>query len=177
MAAGLLVGGASLAILAKVVSWTLLYPLGGLDRIVGSPAAERRLSTSLGGTTPTTSWWWLAVSGPHSGTPLDLLHTIGTAVGVLGACLLVVRVAAPLLTPLVAVGGMTLTLYSTHVVALGVAGNDADDATLLIVHVMVALAFAFTWRAYHRRGPLEAVISAAERSVRTFTSNTARRAN
>jgi uncharacterized membrane protein len=171
VAAGLLVGGASLAILAKVVSWTLLYPLGGIDRIVSSPAVERRLSTSLGGTTPTTSWWWLAVSGPHSGTPLDLLHTIGTALGVLGACLLIVRVAAPLLTPLVAAGGMTLTLYSTHVVALGLAGNDADDAALLIAHVIVALAFAFTWRAYHRRGPLEVVISAAERSLRTFTSN------
>ncbi|WP_432937280.1 heparan-alpha-glucosaminide N-acetyltransferase domain-containing protein [Kribbella sp. CA-253562] len=174
VAAGLLVGGAGLAILAKVVSWTLLYPLGGLARIVGSPAVERRLSTSLGGTTPTTSWWWLAVSGPHSGTPLDLLHTIGTALGVLGACLLTIRVAAPLLTPLVAAGGMTLTLYSTHVVALGVAGHDADETALLIVHVIVAVAFAFTWRAYHQRGPLEAVISAAERSVRTFTSNARR---
>jgi uncharacterized membrane protein len=177
VAAGLLVGGAGLALLAKAVSWTLLYPLGGLDRIVGSPAVERRLSTSLGGTTPTTSWWWLAVSGPHAGTPLDLLHTIGTALGVLGACLLVVRIAAPLLTPLVAAGGMTLTLYSLHVVALGAAGSGADGAALLTVHAIVALAFALTWRAHHRRGPLEAVASAAERSVRTFTSNAVRRAD
>ncbi|WP_370452241.1 heparan-alpha-glucosaminide N-acetyltransferase domain-containing protein [Kribbella caucasensis] len=110
LAAGLLVGCAGLSLLAKALSWTLLYPLGGLDQIVSSPAVERRLSTSLGGTTPTTSWWWLAVSGPHSGTPLDLLHTIGTAPGVLGACLLVARVATPLLAPLVAAGGMTLTL-------------------------------------------------------------------
>lgn len=177
VAASLLVGGASLAILTKAVSWTLLHPLGGLDRIVGSPVAERRLSTSLGGTTPTTSWWWLAVSGPHSGTPLDLLHTIGTALAVLGACLLLVRVAAPLLTPLTAAGGMTLTLYTLHVVALGTVGYDADDAALLIVHVIVALTIALAWRSYYRRGPLEAAVSATERSVRTFTSNAGRRSN
>jgi uncharacterized membrane protein len=175
VAVGLLVGGVGLALLAKAVSWTLLYPLGGLDRIADSPVVERRLSTSLGGTTPTSSWWWLAVSGPHSGTPLDLLHTIGTALGVLGACLLVVRVAAPVLTPLVAAGGMTLTLYSAHVIALGLDGSGTDDAALLMVHVIVALAFALTWRAHRRRGPLEAVVSATERSVRTLTSHAARR--
>ncbi|TDO46737.1 uncharacterized protein DUF1624 [Kribbella sp. VKM Ac-2527] len=174
VAAGLLVGGAGLAVLAKAVSWTLLHPLGGFDWIAGSPVVQRRLSTSLGGTTPTTSWWWLAVSGPHSGTPLDLLHTIGTALGVLGACLLVVRVAAHLLTPLVAAGGMTLTLYTVHVVAVGASGPDANDAALLLLHVIVALTFALIWRTYHRRGPLETVVSAAERSVRTLTSNAVR---
>ena len=177
VAAALLVGGAGLALVAKAVSWTLLYSVGGLDRIVSSPVAERRLSTSLGGTTPTTSWWWLAVSGPHSGTPFDLLHTIGTAIGVLGACLLIVRLAAPLLRPLIAAGSMTLTLYSLHVFALGTAGDGADVAALLTVHVIAALAFALTLQAHHRRGPLEAVVSATERSVRTLASHTARRAD
>ncbi|GAB2651299.1 heparan-alpha-glucosaminide N-acetyltransferase domain-containing protein [Kribbella swartbergensis] len=174
VAAGLLVGGAGLALLTKAVSWTLLHPLGGLDRIADSPVVERRLSTSLGGTTPTSSWWWLAVSAPHSGTPLDLLHTIGTALGVLGACLLIVRVAAPLLTPLVAAGSMTLTLYSLHVIALGMTGDGADGTALLVVHVIVALAFAVAWRTYRRRGPLEAAVSATERSVRTLTLSVGR---
>ncbi|MEV0284834.1 hypothetical protein AB0H36_12050 [Kribbella sp. NPDC050820] len=136
------VGGASLAVLTKAASWTLLYPAGGPDRIVGSPALERRLSTSLGGTTSTTSWWWLAVSGPHSGTPLDLLHTIGTAVAILGPCLLVARRAAPVLQPLIAAGSMTLTLYSSHVVALGAAGDGAYRPALLTIHIAAALAFA-----------------------------------
>ncbi|MFI6674200.1 heparan-alpha-glucosaminide N-acetyltransferase domain-containing protein [Kribbella sp. NPDC050470] len=174
VAAGLLVGGAGLAVLSKAASWALLYPAGGLDRIVGSPALERRLSTSLGGTTPTTSWWWLAVSGPHSGTPLDLLHTIGTAVAMLGACLLVARRAAPLLRPLIAAGSMTLTLYSSHVVALGAAGDSADRAALLTIHIAVAVAFALLWRARHRRGPLETVVSATERSIRTLWARRSR---
>ena len=117
------------------------------------------------------------MSGPHSGTPLDLLHTIGTALGVLGACLLVVRVAPPLLTPLVAACSMTLTLYSSHVIALGMARRDADVVAQLMVHVVVALVFALIWRAYHRRGPLEVVVSAVERSVRTFTYDAFRRAH
>jgi hypothetical protein len=180
VAAGLLAGGAALAVLAKAVSWTLLHPMGGLDRIsaavpsgstIEMQGLDIALTTSLSGTTPTTSWWWLAVSGPHSGTPLDLLHTIGTSLGVLGACLLAVRVAAPLLAPLSAVGSMTLTLYAAHVVALGAMLGDFGATRLLLVHVAAALVFAMVWRAGgNRRGPLEAAASIADRSARSLTS-------
>jgi uncharacterized membrane protein len=166
VAAALLVGGTGLALLTKTVSWILLHPLDGLDQIVSSPWVERRLSTSLGGTTPTTSWWWLTVSGPHSGTPLDLLHTIGTALAVLGACLLITRAAVPLLRPLTAAGSMTLTLYSLHVLALGATGDNTASATLLTIHVLLALALALAFHAHHQRGPLEALISRTERSTR-----------
>lgn len=172
---GLLVCGVGLAVLAKATSWTLLHPLGGGDQIAMGPVLERRLSTSLGGTTPTTSWWWLAVSGPHSGAPLDLLHTIGTALAVLGTCLLLARVGAHLVTPLVAAGGMTLTLYVAHVTALAAAEPDDNNAALLLIHMIAALAFALLWRIRHRRGPVEAVVSAADRSVRTLVSNAVRR--
>ncbi|HEY9376692.1 MAG TPA: heparan-alpha-glucosaminide N-acetyltransferase domain-containing protein, partial [Jiangellaceae bacterium] len=83
-----MVGGAVLAAVAWAGSWLLLHPGGGLEAIEvagagDSPIAGRpldvALTTSFYGTTPTTSWWWLSVVAPHSGTSFDLLHTIGTA--------------------------------------------------------------------------------------------------
>ena len=76
------------------------------------------------GVTPTTSIWWLAVRSPHTGTPLDLLHTTGTAVALVGALLLLGHVTVPVLArtvtvvlaPLAAAGSMTLTLYTAHIV-------------------------------------------------------------
>ena len=87
--------GTLLAVGTKLLSGLLLGPAGGFERLtlpVSSVLAGRDLATVLQtgtyGTTPSTSWWWLAVSAPHSGTPLDLLHTTGTALAVIGGCLL-----------------------------------------------------------------------------------------
>ena len=49
---------------------------------------DASLELGLYGNTPTSTWWWLAVDAAHSSTPLDLLHTIGIALGLLGALLL-----------------------------------------------------------------------------------------
>src|SRR5699024_8650398 len=64
-----------------------------------------------------TSWWWLAIAGPHSGTPFDLLATAGTALMTIGAC----QAAAVLLgrrswvlAPLSAPGSMPLSVYSAR---------------------------------------------------------------
>jgi len=114
--------------------------------------------TSLGmhGTTPTGSWWWLAVAAPHSGTPLDLAHTTGTAVAVLGAALLLARRGPGLWAVLFGAGAMTLTLYTLHVVLLtpdlwpesSVASYARHAALVLVVGAAFALAGS--------RGPLEA---------------------
>lgn len=167
----LLVSGTVLAVVAKVVSAVLLGPAGGLQRLAAepSPVAGRDLSTllqaGLYGTTPTTSWWWLAVSAPHAGTPPDLLHTAGTAVALVGACLLVVSALRArwraVVLPVAAAGSMTLTLYTLHVVVLaavnGAARSSADDspAVLLTFNVVLALAVATAWQVTGRRGPLE----------------------
>ena len=46
------------------------------------------------GNTPTGGpWEWLLVVAPHSATPFDLAQTIGSALLVIGLCLLVVGVA------------------------------------------------------------------------------------
>jgi uncharacterized membrane protein YeiB len=151
--------------------------------VAGRPLDEV-LAGSLFGTTPTTSWWWLAVSGPHSGTALDLLHTAGTALLVLGACLLVVpslqrsRAGTGLVFPLASAGAMTLTLYCLHVVALAVMRRLPGALELAqtpgrvwLAHVVVALLVATVWKGTalrlggRGRGPVEAVAAGVGRSL------------
>jgi uncharacterized membrane protein len=158
-------GGAVLAIAAWLVSWLLLNAGGGLAAVEAagagaSPIAGRpldvALTTSFYGTTPTTSWWWLTVAAPHSGSTFDLLHTIGTASFVLGAMLLLARGARAAVWPLAAIGSMTFTLYSLHVVLISTVLPDTTPNALLW-HVLIALAIAVPWRTFIGRGPLEAL--------------------
>lgn len=169
----LFAGGAALAVAAKVVSWQLLES-GGMDRLQaagtgGSPIDRFPLETALVGgfygTTPTTSWWWLAVSAPHSASPFDLLHTMGVAAGVLGLMLLVATRTRALLWPVAAIGGMTLTLYTFHVLLLSSAvPRSTGDAFLW--HVVIALVVAVPWRAFVGRGPLETVANRVSTNAR-----------
>jgi uncharacterized membrane protein len=175
-AAGLLVVGAAVALAATAASRVLLGPLDGLDRLVRSAASpggvqelEIALEVGKNGNVPTDSWWWLAVESPHSSTPLDLLHTAGFAAALLGALLLIAgtRPGRWLISPLAAAGSMTLTLYTAHVLLLsGDLLAAYDPWTTYLCHVVGALVFAVSWRAFARRGPLEAAVAAlAERAA------------
>ena len=174
-----MVGGAVLAAVAWAGSWLLLHPGGGLQAIEvagagDSPIAGRpldiALTTSFYGTTPTTNWWWLAVAAPHSGTSFDLLHTIGTACFVLGTMLLFARVARAAVWPLAAIGSMTFTLYSLHVVLLSTVMPDTIP-NAGPWHVLVAVAIAVPWRSFIGRGPLEALAAAFARSASDVVLN------
>jgi len=165
VAAGLLTGGGVLAFAASLISWALLHPLGGLARIseLSEELSRREIIGILRegyGATPTTTFWWLAVDSPHTTTPLDLLHTTGVAFAVLGFMLLFARGARPLLAPLAAAGGMTLTLYSAHVVLLTSPPLSANVLVSFLLHVALALAFAIAWRRRRGRGPLEGLVAA-----------------
>jgi hypothetical protein len=168
-----MLGGAVIAVAAWTASWLLLNSGGGLEAIEAagagsSPIASRplevALTTSFYGTTPTTSWSWLAVAAPHSGSPFYLVHTIGTACFVLGAMLLLARVARAAVWPLAAIGSMTFTLYSLHVVLISTVMPDTIPNALLW-HVLVALAIAVPWRAFVGRGPLEALAAGVAGAV------------
>lgn len=124
------------------------------------------------GVPPTTSWWWQAVASPHTATPFDLAHTIGSALAVLGVALLLTRLVA--LAPrgvrllangpvavLAATGSMTFTLYTGHVIALAAQVGPTRRGTLLLVHLVVVLALATLWRRAHARGPLEQLTALA----------------
>ena len=166
VAAGLLGGGAALAVAAWAGSALLLGPGGGAA-VLGPDLADRRY-----GTVPTDTWWWLAVEAPHTGTPFDLAHTTGTALVVLGAMLLLARAAPAVVWPFAAVGAMTLTLYTLHVTALAVFPVEAaeraglTDRSLLAAHLAAVLVIGVAVRALGRRGPLEAAVRAASNGAR-----------
>ncbi|NAZ88815.1 hypothetical protein GTR00_22380, partial [Kineococcus sp. T90] len=146
---------------ARTVSALLLGPGGGLERLARPGVAPGAPGWAFHGTAPTASPWFLAVAEPHSGTPLDLLHTSGTALAVLGAALLLPAALTRFLLPVAAFGSMPLSVYTAHVLALAVHPGDAP--ALLAVHVLVGVLLATAWRAAFGRGPLESALSAAAR--------------
>lgn len=164
VAVALLAGGAALAVAAAVTTAALLpaspFGLAALD--------ERRY-----GTTPTDTWWWLAVDLPHSGTPLDLAGTTGSALAVLGLMLLLARWAAPLLWLPAATGAIPLTAYTLHVLAVNAAPGVGVAGW--VVHVLVAAALGSLVRLSGRRGPLEALVAAPVGLVRRAVLRTPRR--
>jgi uncharacterized membrane protein len=146
VAAALLGGGVSLALAAKGVSGVVLdsfNPIGVVEPV------------QFFGTTPTDTWWYVVVSTPHSGTAFDLFHTIGTSLAVLGACLLLAAVGRFVVAWLAGAGGMTLSLYTAHVLALTAGWGLDDRPTLLIWHAAAAIVTGLLWRTFVGRGPLE----------------------
>lgn len=163
--------GAALAVLAAGLSALLLGPLGGYDRIGeqieprSGSTIEQVVDAGQFGNVPTVSPWWLATDAPHTTTPLDLLGTAGAALLVLGSALLVAGRLPALLAPLAAAGSMPLTLYTAHVVVLGLTDTD-DPVRYYLVQVAAALLLSFLWRRYLGRGPLEAGVAAVTRPLR-----------
>jgi uncharacterized membrane protein len=155
VASGSLGAGVALAAGSLLISRLLLDVLGG-------GVAVGELPVLFFGVTPTDTWWYLAVATPHSSTPLDFAHTIGTSLAILGACLLLATVGRKMVMWLAAAGGMTLTLYTAHVLALNAGWGPSDRLALLVWHVVLALIIGLIWRGLIGRGPLE-----------TFTANIA----
>ena len=181
----MLILGAVLGVAAATASWWLLGPLGGRAALrLAAPGplnsdgetADDLLVFGFQGTTPTGSWWWLASDAPHAATPLDLLRTIGTAIAVLGAMLLLGHVAAPMLqrvihvvtAPLAAAGTMTLTLYTAHVVFMNSPLDQFTPVGGYVFQVAGVLLFALGWRQAVGRGPLETAVTAAATCSRAW---------
>ena len=165
VATGMVIGGTAVAVVAAITSGWLLGPRGGATVLGAEALAERNY-----GTTPTDSWWWLTIMAPHSGTPFDLAHTTGTALAVLGAMLLLARLARVLVWVPAAVGAIPLTLYTLHVLLLSEYAGDGEPERVLVglwlAHVLGAVLLGVVIRVLGLRGPLEAVVSAAGRAVR-----------
>lgn len=163
--------GLGTALAAAMASALLLGPLGGLEELSGTPGmdAEAVQDVLIWGPEeylPTSTPWWLAIMAPHSTTPLDFLYTIGIAATVLGAFLLMGRVAARYLLPLAAAGSMTLTLYSAHLLILGTGFYEDQPGASFTLQVAAVIAFAMIWRKFHGQGPLETVVAKAAGSAR-----------
>lgn len=165
----LLIGGTIVAVLAKALGTAAMESWGGraaLEKLLDSPGYPLHsvLQVNLTGIPQEGSWWWLATAAPHSATPLDLLHTSAVAAAVIGAFLLLGRlaewVALDLLLPLRGAGAMTLTLYSVHVWVVSgfylkpLPAGWTEDA-MYFAHAATAVIVGIVFVLLKWRGPLE----------------------
>ncbi|MDQ3763732.1 MAG: heparan-alpha-glucosaminide N-acetyltransferase domain-containing protein [Actinomycetota bacterium] len=179
LAAWLFGGGLCLAITAQIVSDVLLFRLGGIRHLLDADLSSSDPVTAhnvlLWEPAPTSSWWYLALPAPHSTTPVDMARTLGSAMAVLGAALLLSRVpaVARLLRPLAAAGAMTLTLYCAHLLVLATGVFSDAPVMLYILMVVGALTFGLAWQRWLGQGPLERLVAAAAgRARRTVAART-----
>lgn len=102
----------------------------------------------------------LATAAPHSGTPFEAVGSGGAAMVVFGLFQLISRRFRYALVPLAALGSMSLTVYSSHLVAIWLARDTdytADNTFFLSVTAGFAV-FAMAWFAVFARGPLEHIV-------------------
>jgi uncharacterized membrane protein len=178
----LLAGGLALALGAWVASTVMLYQLGGLKHLretapPGTSWAQYRTVLLWDPPDDLSTWWSLAFRAPHSNTPFDLLHTLGVAVALLGALLLLTRLpgATKALGPLAAAGSMPLTLYTAQVLFLATGLLRDHRSVQYVLMVAAALVFGVVWRRWKGRGPLETMITfAASRARRAVMSSSLR---
>lgn len=172
--------GLGLFVIGRGASWILLNVFGGDSALVADSQMwgtdlTAALFTGSHGVTPATSWWWLAIAGPHTGTPFDLLSTGGTALMTIAACLTVAVLLGRrswLLAPLSALGSMPLSVYSAHAVLLEITrrqivGNPMEESATtgeqtleFVIHALTFVLLPLLWKAFvSARGPLEGGIS------------------
>ncbi|WP_109473263.1 heparan-alpha-glucosaminide N-acetyltransferase domain-containing protein [Ornithinimicrobium cavernae] len=134
---------------------------------------DRVFQTGLYGTTPTGSWAWLWVWSPHSGSIVDLAHTVGSSMFLIGLSLLLVSVAGRLgrsVQVLAGAGTMTLTLYVAHVTVVAAGRTDAlsgEAPWVLDVrwHLLGVLLVGAVFALARWRGPLEQLVGEVSSSA------------
>ena len=174
VAAWLLGGGLVMAVTAWFTSSAILFHLGGLQHLHAAadpgrpPAQITNVIVWDPDNSPVASWWWLAIRAHHTGTPFDALHTLGCAMAVLGAVLLVTKlpVARRLLWPVGVAGTMTLTIYSASALVLASGLLSDNLGALYWVEVAGALIFAVVWHRFMGQGPLERIVAMASGRAR-----------
>lgn len=162
--------GAGLAVLANLASALLLYVTGGYQALLTTEEMTRDdLDEALvfgPDVLPDTSGWWLAIATPHTNTPLAIAASLGMALLVLGVFLLLAPKAGRWLAPLAAMGAMTLTLYTVHLIALAPEVHDEEPALWFVLHLGAAAVFAWFWARRFGKGPLEGIVARAVTGVR-----------
>ncbi len=169
----LLATGAGLALLSAGVSQFLLNTLGGWSRILeteeagGGPVAHEIMAYGPIDfePRPTESWWWLAISGPHNNTVFSLGVSLGVAIAVLGAFLLISNVWEEMLIPLIAAGSMTLTLYTAHLIFMGFVVPETQLGLWYVLQIGAAALFATIWYQTIGRGPLETPVNRISKKI------------
>lgn len=168
LGAGLVLVGLGLATASLVLSERLTSSRGIRQTLLetstggtwGTLAVEMR--RGFYGVHPEGSAWWLGVWAPHSGSIVDLAHTTGSALLVLGLSWAAVRLLPQLPWRLISgAGAMTLTLYTAHVLVLGSPLGEPGGALArgseraLLLHSTLALVIGGCFAYLRRSGPLE----------------------
>jgi uncharacterized membrane protein len=186
VAAALLAAGAVLAVWANAVSALLVHRFGGLGHIwaaqPGSGLTEAQTTELLtfggNGNTPSSTWWWLAIDAPHTGTPFEIASATGCAVAVLGLLLLAGHVrhrflrplCTVVLVPLAAAGSMTLTFYAAHILFINSEFDTYSATGGWLVQIIGAVLIALAVRGTVGRGPLEALVTALATRARRLVA-------
>lgn len=164
--------GIAMALAANAMAWLALNAAGGRAAIdtandaASSPVdVEDILTAGADGIIPTNTLWWLAINGPHTTTPLDIFHTIGIALAVLGAMILLGRVAGRLLKPLNAIGSMPLTMYAVHLLLLVQPWMPENTTAEYGIQLLILTVIALVWTRFFRRGPLEQIVRSISNAV------------
>jgi uncharacterized membrane protein len=187
VAATLVAVGTVLAVWANAISALLMYRFGGLAHIwaaqprSGLTEAETKELLAFGGngSAPSSTWWWLAVDGPHTSTPFDMLGAAGCAMALLGLLLLAGHVrhrflgplCTVLLVPLAAAGSMTLSFYSAHILFINSEFDTYSAGGGCLVQVIGVVLIALAVRGTVGRGPLEAAVTALATRVRRWVES------
>jgi hypothetical protein len=164
--------GVALTCLAWGSSFFAMHVLGGYEAIrhatpwMSDRAIEEILVVEPDAQMPTTTLWWLVVPGPHTNTSFALLLCLGTAMATLGLFLLAPRTMTKLLIPLVAMGTMTFTLYTAHLVFLSFDVYETAPLLWFWAQIVCFALFAVLWKRTVGQGPLEKVVSVVTREVR-----------
>lgn len=119
---------------------------------------------------------WLLESSPHSDTTFDIAGTLGVALTVLAIALPLADRLPRLMKPITAVGTMSLSVYTAHLIAIKVFDVDVPgNGVQLLLFIAGAMVFALAWLAFLRRGPLEYLLTGVTRIVPRGKGDTVRR--
>jgi uncharacterized membrane protein YeiB len=192
----LAVFGPALAVFAYGTSWLLAQLIDGVREAAEMQSARGPGGSGMGKgpkdlgaagdmmpPDTTGSAWSLLTSGPHSGMPFDIIGCIGVAITVIVLAMMAID-RLPLLqrlaAPIIAVGTMSLTAYVGHFLlssqmsgasgasGTGVtAGSESQTSwTPVLMFVFGAMAFAFIWSRFFRKGPLEHLLNLATKPAK-----------
>lgn len=102
---------------------------------------------------------------PHSGTPNEIVGSAGFALAILALCLLLCRnsVAAALTRPLRALGSMSLTVYTVHVISFRIMRDTIHEIAGFAVDqwagsVLLLLLLTVLLKVTIGKGPLERLV-------------------
>jgi uncharacterized membrane protein YeiB len=153
----LLGGGSALAVLGYGAGWLT-------TRWWGQAASAQAW---VDGEVDARSWSlaWLSGAAPHSGTTFEIAGSVGVALVVIAACLVVAERLPRATFPLVSVGAMALTAYTGGVLAPAVLDEYPEGGWVWLAFIAVTVVVATGWRLAIGQGPLERLLSTSSRSA------------